>query len=395
MLNPRLIAFYLPQFHPISENDLWWGKGFTEWTNVAKAKPVFRGHYQPQLPADLGFYDLRVPEVRQGQADLAREHGIYGFCYYHYWFNGRRLLQRPFEEVLATGKPDFPFCLCWANENWTRAWDGRDRQVLLTQNYHEADDRAHLQSLVQAFKDPRYLRVDNKPIFLVYRAHQLPDPIRTTGVWREEAARLGLGELFLCRVESNFADERDDPGSLGFDAAVEFQPDSVELLRHLEMGHDLSQTQGWRRMSRRVKKGLWRRAQRLAARMGWENANHLVYDLRRLPELKLAKPEPDYLRFPGVAPAWDNSPRRRAGGAFILNHSTPDVYEEWLRTVLRRLASRPREHQLLFVNAWNEWAEGCHLEPCQRWAHGYLEATRRAVRESESNTPISRSGAVT
>ena len=184
-MKPRLIAFYLPQFHPIPENDLWWGKGFTEWTNVAKAKPVFRGHYQPQFPADLGFYDLRLPEVREAQADLAREHEIHGFCYYHYWFNGRRLLQRPFEEVLATGKPNFPFCLCWANENWTRVWDGRDRQVLLTQNYNDADDRAHLQALASAFADPRYLRVDNKPLFLVYRAHRLPEPKRTTDVWRE------------------------------------------------------------------------------------------------------------------------------------------------------------------------------------------------------------------
>src|SRR3954466_7812748 len=164
---PRVIAFYLPQFHPIPENDEWCGKGFTEWTNVTKARPLFRGHYQPQLPTDLGFYDLRVAETRQAQADLAREHGIDGFVYYHYWFNGRRLLERPFNNVLASGQPDFPFALCWANENWTRVWDGGDSEILMPQEHSEADDRRHLQWLATAFADPRYVRVDGKPMFLV------------------------------------------------------------------------------------------------------------------------------------------------------------------------------------------------------------------------------------
>jgi len=188
----RAIALYLPQFHPVPENDEWWGRGFTEWRNVAKAKALFPGHYQPHLPADLGFYDLRLPEVREAQAELASQHGIHGFCYYHYWFNGRRILERPFNEVLESGKPDFPFCLCWANENWTRVWDGGERNVLLEQHYSFEDDLAHIRSLIPAFKDPRYIRINGKPLFLVYRTELLPDPAKTAALWQKEAIKAGL-----------------------------------------------------------------------------------------------------------------------------------------------------------------------------------------------------------
>ena len=219
----RVIAFYLPQYHPFPENDRWWGAGFTEWRNVVKARPLFRGHYQPHLPADLGFYDLRVPEVRQQQAALAERYGLSGFCYYHYWFNGHRLMQRPVEEMLASGKPDFPFMLCWANENWTRAWDGGEQEVLIRQEYSEEDDRAHIRYLLdEVFRDPRYIRVDGKPVFAVYRSALFPDIRRTIEVWREEAAARGV-ELYLCRVESFNAAGREEL-AVGFDAAIEFQP---------------------------------------------------------------------------------------------------------------------------------------------------------------------------
>jgi len=353
----RLIAFYLPQYHPIPENDTWWGKGFTEWTNVTCAGPAFSGHYQPQLPADMGFYDLRVPEVRAAQAELARSYGIHGFCYYHYWFNGRRLLERPFQEVLDAGEPDFPFCLCWANENWTRVWDGGEGEILVRQEYSAADDLEHLLWLASAFTDRRHIRVAGRPLFLVYRASRLPAPRRTTDLWREEALRLGIGELFLCAVES-FDSEKARCADWGFDAAVEFAPDWSQL----------GPVEGRDR--------LHRLAHRLGISTGYF-ANR-VHGYSQLVSNMLAKSTPQYLRFPGVTPGWDNTARRKTG-ATILHGSTPWEYEHWLETVLRRLCDRPPEQRICFVNAWNEWAEGNHLEPCQKWGRAYLEATRRAL----------------
>ncbi|MCW8926765.1 MAG: glycoside hydrolase family 99-like domain-containing protein, partial [Xanthomonadales bacterium] len=189
----RLIALYLPQFHPIPENDRFWGEGFTEWHNVKKAKPLFPGHHQPHVPKDLGYYDLRHEDTRIAQAEMARQYGIEGFCYYHYWFNGHRLLEHPLQEVLNSGRPDFPFCICWANENWTRRWDGKDREILMQQNYSEQDDRDHIRTLIPIFQDPRYIRINGKPFFLVYRTSDLPDPARTAEIWREEARNAGLG----------------------------------------------------------------------------------------------------------------------------------------------------------------------------------------------------------
>src|SRR5947207_622730 len=196
----RLLAFHLPQFHPILENDQWWGKGFTEWTNVAKSKPQFPGHDQPKLPADLGYYDLRVPEVRQRQAQLANEYGIEGFCYWHYWFNGKRLLRRPIDEILKSGKPDFPFCLAWANETWSRRWLGEEKEILIKQTYSPQDDLDHAQWLAEVFADPRYVRVNGRPVFLIYRPGDLPQPKRTTETIRSECSRRGLPEPYLLAI---------------------------------------------------------------------------------------------------------------------------------------------------------------------------------------------------
>ena len=202
----QAIAFYLPQYHPIPENDAWWGKGFTEWTNVTRARPLFPGHYQPHRPADLGFYDLRLPEVRKRQAELARHYGISAFCYHHYWFQGRKLLERPFQEVLASGRPDFPFCLCWANEHWSRSWDGNQGTVLVAQQHSAADDRRFIEDLLPALRDQRYFRVSGKAVLLVYQASLFPDASNTAEIWREACAHSGVGELFL--VSAEFSERR-------------------------------------------------------------------------------------------------------------------------------------------------------------------------------------------
>jgi hypothetical protein len=352
----RSLAFYLPQFHPIPENDEWWGEGFTEWTNVVRATSLFRGHYQPHVPADLGFYDLRVPEVRAAQAELAMRFGISGFCYYHYWFEGRRLLQRPVDEVLRSGEPDFPFCLCWANENWTSAWDGKSREVHLRQTYSAEDDLTHIRWLGEAFSDRRYIRVGGKPLFLVYRAAQLPDPLRTTERWRTEAHRLGLGELYLCAMQTG-PGARIDPATFGFDAAVQFAP--------------------FYNLVRRRGRSLPARAARKYLRVETLSTRHRLYEYSDVMADHLAVPSPSYTLYPCVTPGFDNSPRRRDQGATILTGSTPELYESWLREVIRRLPPHSNEEQLIFVNAWNEWAEGNHLEPCRRWGTRFLEAHAR------------------
>jgi lipopolysaccharide biosynthesis protein len=315
-----------------------------EWRNVVKGRPLYPGHYQPHLPADLGFYDLRLPEVRAAQADLAREHGIHGFCYYHFWFNGRRFLDRPFREVLASGKPDFPFFLCWANENLTRAWDGLDRDILLKQEYGAEDDRAHIRSLLPAFKDPRYMRIDGKPLFMVYRTELLPDPGQTAEIWREEADKAGIGEICLAKMEG--LHPKGTPESTGFDCAVEFAPD-------------------WRESGPRL----------------MEDAvpDNKVYSYDNIMRNMLNKPEPPYRRYRCVMPSWDNTARRKTAAA-IYDGATPEKYQAWLEALIDQLPdTRPDDERIIFINAWNEWAEGCHLEPCEKWGRGYLEATRKAL----------------
>ncbi len=348
-LPPRLIAFYLPQFHPIPENDEWWGEGFTEWTNVARAKPLFPGHYQPHIPADLGFYDLRIAATRQAQAELAREAGIEAFCYYHYWFGGKQLLERPFDEVLESGRPDFPFCLCWANEPWSRRWDGQEQDVLQPQTYSEEDDIEHIKWLIPALSDSRAVQVDGKPVFIVYQAQDLPEPARTVEVWRREVREAGLPGLYLMAIETGW-DAGWDATEAGFDAKILFQPQFSIL-------NTVPQLEGKRSQSLRV--------------FDYEEAWP-----------KLSDPDPvSYRRYESVCVGWDNSPRTSERG-WVLHNSTPKAYEAWLAQAIDRAAELPPDERFVFLNAWNEWAEGAHLEPDVRNGHGYLEATRTAVENS-------------
>jgi glycosyltransferase involved in cell wall biosynthesis len=343
----RLIAFLLPQFHPIPENDKWWGEGFTEWTNVAKARPLFPGHHQPHVPADLGFYDLRLPDTRQEQVALAREAGIHGFCYYHYWFQGTRLLERPFNDILASGKPNFPFCLCWANEPWSRRWDGRARDMLQEQSYSEEDDLAHIRWLIPALSDERAIKIDGKPVFLVYHAKDLPDPASTADVWRREVANAGLPGIYLIAVETGW-DAGWDATRAGFDAKVLFQP-------QFSMLHNLGE------------------------RVTIPDRPELrVFDYQRVWPRLANPPAADYRRYQTVFPRWDNTARSNESGVVLVN-STPEAYEEWLRHAVERVQHDPLDHRMVFINAWNEWAEGCHLEPDLTYGHQYLQATRRAL----------------
>jgi lipopolysaccharide biosynthesis protein len=355
---PRLLAIYLPQFHPIPENDEWWGKGFTEWTNVTKARPLFRGHYQPRLPGELGFYDLRLPETRAAQADLARTHGIYGFIYYHYWFSGRLLLERPMREVLESGKPDFPFCICWANHNWNRTWTGETEEVLLEQRYSPEDDREHIRWLLPYLKDRRYVTVQGKPVVFIYRAELIGHLAETARIWREEAAAAGLPGLYLSWMESNHPRSTQDLTLSGLDAATEFQPRTGIAGAPMPV--------------------FLRGSLRALAPKAFQKHNVRKYS--RLVSGALTRPSATYKRFPCVMPGWDNSPRRAPRlRANIWIDSTPELYERWLRGTLNRFRPFGPDEDFVILNAWNEWAEGNYLEPDQRWGRSYLEATRRAL----------------
>ena len=348
------LAFLLPQFHPIPENDAWWGRGFTEWRNVTAARPRFLGHDQPRLPADLGFYDLRVPQTRHDQAELAAAHRVDAFVYYHYWFSGRRVLEQPLEGVLASGAPDHPFCICWANENWTRRWDGADEDVLLGQLYSDEDDEAHITSLLPILLDPRYVRVDGKPLVLVHRLDLLPDAPGMTARWQAAAVRAGLPGLHLAASQL-IPQQQGDPRTRGFDSGVDFQPNFATMPNA---------------------RPAWTAYKRLDPRQRTRKDHVLEYD--DLVARMQSRPIPDYPQWPGVCPGWDNSPRR-ASGALIILGSTPDKYRAWVVETLRAERTRGRTSTLLFVNAWNEWAEGAVLEPDRRWGRGYLEAHRDAV----------------
>jgi glycosyltransferase involved in cell wall biosynthesis len=354
-LPASLYAFYLPQFHPIKENDEWWGKGFTEWTNVRPAEPLYAGHYQPHEPdpaADLGYYDLRdTTQVMSRQIALARNYGVEGFCFYFYWFAGHRLLETPLLNLLADPDLDVPFCLCWANENWSRRWDGNDNDVLMAQDHSPEDDLAFIAYVSKYLKDPRYRTIDGKPVLLVYRPIELPDAKATAKRWRDWCRKNGIGEIYLAYTQSF---ENNDPRDYGFDGAVEFPPNNSAPP---DLTDDITPLS--------------------------EDFSGKIYDWDIFPQRSDKLSSPDYPLFRSVCPAWDNTARRKQGGT-VFKNSRPDRYRHWLSNVLADTKARIKNPQerLVFINAWNEWAEGAHLEPDARYGHAYLHATRDALIEN-------------
>jgi SAM-dependent methyltransferase len=344
----KLIAFYLPQFHQTKENSEWWGPGFTEWTNAANGKPNFKGHYQPHIPRELGFYDLQNVEVMRAQADLAKTYGVHGFCFYYYWFSGRRILERPLDNFLASNI-DMPFCLCWANENWTRTWDGDEKSVLLEQGYADGDEEKFIDDILPFLKDSRCIKVGDKPLLLVYRIKQLPDPIKSIKKWRAAALLAGLPGLHISVVD--FYDIS-DPREVGADALVEFPPHKFNGPNNHP--HPMPE---------------------------FTNPSFAggMIDYKKVVTQSKSRPQPDFPLYRGIIPGWDNTARRQDTPTTII-HNTPELYGEWL-SYLRgysRAAHLNDSSSMIFVNAWNEWGEGCHLEPDLHWGLAFLEETLRS-----------------
>jgi hypothetical protein len=341
----KVMAFYLPQFHPVPENDEWWGKNFTEWTNVSKARPLFEGHYQPRLPGDLGFYDLRIEENLKDQAELAKAYGIHGFCFHHYWFNGRRILEKPVDTLINNPEIDINFSLCWANENWTRRWDGRDQDVLLEQIHTPEDDIAFIESMEKYFSDPRYIKVDNKPLLIIYNPNKLPDPNETRLRWERFCQSIGFDGIFLV---SALTFKFDDPNAFNFDAAVEFPPHKGGYKKTLANLEFFLEHEG------------------------------RIWDYETLRSAYKTQKE-DFVLFKTVSPSWDNTARKGAKGT-VFHNSTPLKFEYWLRDAFEYSQSNlDPNHQFVFINAWNEWAEAAYLEPDRHYGYAYLNALQRAL----------------
>jgi hypothetical protein len=356
--NTRLIAFNLPQFHPIPENNKIWGEGFTEWRNVMKGKPLFKNHYQPHYPKDLGFYDMRVPETRLSQAEMAQKYGIDGFCYYHYWFNGKLLLERPTQEILKSKEPNFPFCFCWANESWSKRWLGEDEDVFVKQKYSEEDHIAHAKYLSNFFKDDRYIKVNNQPVFAIYRPSDIPNIEKTIEIFREICFKETGMDLFLIGSNSHEWDTNILLG-YGFDAVLSFRPQLGVL------PYSFTDQPVLKRLLRNIKN------------FGVINSRLRLYDYAEAIEImKLVESESFDKIMPTVFLGWDNT-ARKGDSAIVISGNTPELFLKELYRVHQKLQKAKENNGIIFINAWNEWAEGCHLEPDMKNEYSYLEAIRK------------------
>jgi len=356
--DPKIIAFYLPQFHPFPENDEWWGKGFTEWTNVSKAVPQFLGHYQPKLPGELGFYDLRLKEIQERQIELAKQYGIYGFCYHHYWFAGKRLMDMPANRLI-NGEMRFPFCLCWANENWTRRWDGAEQEILISQVHSPEDDLAFIEDIAPALQNKLYIRVEGKPLLIVYRVNLLPDAKATAKRWRDYCRTSGIGEIYLVAAQAFDCQEL---AQYGFDASVEFPP-------HKFHATFLNHTVDFANKDFKGK----------------------IYDYADIVRESDSLEETESQVYHTVMPSWDNE-ARIPGRGNVYHNARPALYQRWLTNICRHVKKQSTNREnLVFINAWNEWAEGAYLEPDRRYGYAYLQATSNAIlttRSASEKTPL-------
>lgn len=366
MSKPKVIAFYLPQYHPTPDNDKWWGKGFTEWTNVGKAKPLFRGHYQPKVPADLGYYDLRLPEVREAQAELAKEAGIYGFCYYHYWFgNGKEELELPFNEVLRLGKPDFPFMLCWANESWHRKfWDkdgkGSSKEMLIEQTYPgEQDIIDHFNRLLPAFKDPRYIRIDGKPAFMIYKPLHHPQMARFIEIWQQLAKESGLSGIYF------IAQHQDTWKSKLTNKFFNLNFDMVNTVRLIEavFWHTPWIIRGMRKMERII--------------LG----RPLIRNYQDCAKYFISEEDSQENIAPTLIPNWDHTPRSGVNGLVLVNDG-PTPFTKYASNVIQSISKK--ELSIVFLKSWNEWGEGNYIEPDLRYGDSYI----RGLKEIMENITI-------
>lgn len=351
----KVIAFYLPQFHPIKENDEWWGKGFTEWHNVVKAKPLFRGHYQPKLPADLGFYDLRLSETREAQAQLAREAGVYGFCYWHYWFgNGKRLLERPFDEVVASGKPDFPFCLAWANHSWyAKTWDpNKPDRLLIEQLYPgKEDNEKHFYEVLPAFKDDRYIKIDGKPLFAIFKPLQVENVQAFIQQWQELAKKNGLPGIYF--VGQGPQKDFESIMASGFDAVNHEEVNGI----HAHQGKFV-------RTMKQIERVLLKRPR--------------CYDYAKaMKEMIIPKDSCENI-LPTICPNFDHTPRSGTRG-LVYTNSNPTTFYNHVRQILDVVS--PKQNRIVFLKSWNEWGEGNYMEPDEKYGKGYIKAMRRAMIE--------------